>query len=212
MTRSKAAARPLAFAAVAALMAGCATTAGPAAIRSPTATPRTPAVVRATGDALRTCGKVTASTGVHRKVLTVHLNGPSVMATGQTFHGTVTVSLTPGSGQRSVALSTGSPGLPVIAQGTSIVGEWAGGVAGVGLSGVIAPGHPYQFPHDPYSTFVLLRGCATRVDPIHPDASRMLLRPGRYTLYVSIEDDGPGPNGYLLSQPHPLTITARPTH
>lgn len=212
MTRSTAAIRPPAFAATAMLLAGCAAAAGAAAGPSPKATPTAPTSVRATATALRTCGKVTSSTGVHRKVLTVRLNGPTVMATGQTFHGTVTVSLTPGSRQRSVALTTGSPALPVIAQGTAIVGAYEGGVAGVGYSGVIRPGHPYHFPPDRYATFVLLRDCPTQVDPIHPDRTRKILPPGRYTLYVSIEDDGPGPNGVLLSQPHPLTITARITH
>lgn len=211
MTWSASSSRPVAFLAAAAVLTGCAATAGAAAERSPAAVSNTPAAARAIGTALRTCGKVTASTGVHRKVLTVHLNGPTVMASGQTFHGTVTVSLTRGSTLRSVALTTGSPEPAIIARGRAIVGQWAGGVAGVGYYGVIRPGHPYEFPHDPDSTSVLLRGCAGRVDPVNPDATRKLLPPGLYTLYVYIEDDGPGPNGYLLSQPHPLTVTARPT-
>lgn len=211
------------MAAAAVLMAGCATAAttaraaGPPVAAKPAAA-TAPASGRATASAgaaagaaagLRTCGKVTGSTGVHRGQLTVRLSGPSVMATGQTFHGTVTVSLTSGSSRRAVTLMSGAPALPVITRGTAVVGQYQGGVGGVGLAGTVAVGHPFTLPFG--SGTVLLRGCPTTVDPAHPDRTRKLLPPGRYTLYVSIEDDSPGHGGNLLSQPHPITLTARPT-
>lgn len=125
------------------------------------------------------------------------------MVTGQWFHGTVTVSLTPGTGHRPVPLITGGPALAFIARGTAIVGQFEGGVVGVGHTGLISARHPYRLPE---SAGVVLRGCPSAPDFTDPDRTRKLLPPGRYTPYTYIEDDGPGPNGYLLSQPHPLTV------
>jgi len=129
------------------------------------------------------------------------------MVTGQSFRGAVTVSLTPGTGHRPVTLVTGGPALAFIARGTAIVGQFEGFGIGVGHFGLVRAHHPYRLPE---SAGVLLRGCPSTVDLSDPDRTRRLLPPGRYTLYTLIEDDGPGPNGYLLSEPHPLTVTARP--
>lgn len=197
---------PLGVAVAAVLMVGCA--AADAMPSAPGSTATTAASASAAAAGLRTCGKVTGSTGVQRKLLAVHLSGPTVLVTGQTFYGTVTVSLRPHSGRRSVTLMSGAPVLPVIARGTSIVGQYVGLVGGVGVGGVIGPHHPFRF-RGPSS--VLLRGCPAKVDPAHPDRTRKLLPPGRYTLYAYIEDDVNGDNGSLRSQPLQITVKARPT-
>lgn len=163
---------------------------------------------RSPAPVLRSCGSVAASTGVHRRLLEVRLNGPTHVVTGQVFHGGITVYRRPHTGHRAVTLTTAAPALPVIASGTRIVGQYVGLVPQVRLVGSVAPRHPYRFPGKSRAASVLLRGCPTHVTLSHPDRSRRLLPPGRYTLYVSILDQG----GYLRSDPFTLTVKPRPRH
>lgn len=163
--------------------------------------------------ALKTCGRVTSSTGILRNVLQVHLSGPSRLVTGSLFKGTVTVSLRPGVTTKKVFLSSGAPILPVVTQGTDVVGAYEGGVAGVGISAAVTAGRPYHFPAYYSSASVLLRGCPDLpINPTAPDKSRKLLPPGRYLIYAYVDDmsgSDTSKNGVLRSQPLTLTVTSK---
>ena len=167
------------------------------------------AALPAAAKSLRTCGTITPSTGIHRRLLTVKLAGPARLVTGRMFKGSITVYLRPRAARSSVRLMSGAPVLPVIARGNQIVGQYEGGVGGVGIEGTVTKKHPFRFPGPYGRADVLLRGCPKHVDPRYPDRSRKLLPPGHYTLYAYIEDDG-GKNGYLLSQPFPIVVLPRP--
>ena len=187
-------------------MAGCA-----ASSSLQTGVPGSPSPVAPTHKgSLETCGQVTPSTGQLRDVLQVRLAGPSELATGSVFHATVTVSLQPGTGRSSVFLSSGGPVLPVIARGTDVVGQYEGGVGGVGLSAAITASRPYRIPTE---SSVLLRGCPDRpVDTVDPDGSRKLLPPGHYTIYAYVADysgNDASKYGVIWSQPLNITVTAK---
>lgn len=163
-----------------------------------------------TGPALATCGQLTPSTGVLRDVLQVHLSGPTTLPTGSDFDATVTASMRPSAHQRAASLTTGAPVPLVIARGNAIVGQYAGAVAGVGLSATITPAHPFSVPAS-----VSLRGCPHRpVDLTDPDRSRKPLPPGHYTLYAYVDDlsgNDSAKYGSLRSEPFQITVTEQGT-
>jgi len=163
--------------------------------------------------ALKTCGRVTHSTGILRNVLQVHLSGPSRLVTGSLFNGTVTVSLRPGVKAKKVFLSSGAPILAVITQGTDVVGAYEGAVGGVGISATVTAGRPYHFPAYYGSASVLLRGCPDLpINPTAPDKSRKLLPPGRYLIYAYVDDmsgNDTSKYGALRSQPLTITVTTK---
>lgn len=203
--------RVCSVAAVSVLVAGCGSATTPTPAASPITAKAATAPTLSAARTLPSCGTVTGSTGAQRGLLDVRIGGPAHLVTGQVFHTTVTVFLRPHTGHTSVTLMTGGPVLPVIAQGTRIVGAYEGGVAGVGLFGTITARHPYRFVGEFGAASILLRGCPPNpVDSMHPDRGRKLLPPGRYTLYVWIEDDI-GRNGHLRSDPFTLTVEPRPS-
>lgn len=196
--------RTAASVACAVTLAGCAASAplGPAGGSSP--------AVTTVASPLRTCGRVTPSTGALRDVLDVRLSGPSRLVTGSIFHGTVTVSLRPGVNRSEVTLTSGAPVLPVIARGADVVGQYEGAVGGVGIGAAVRVDRPFRFPT---SSSVLLRGCPDRpVDGMAPDRSREPLPAGSYTIYAYVDDysgDDTSKYGVLRSQPFGVTVTAR---
>lgn len=196
--------RTAAGVACAATLAGCT-----ASAPLPVAGVSSPAVTT-TASPLKTCGQVTPSTGVLGKVLQVRLSGPSRLASGSIFHGTVTVSLRPGVNRHEVNLTSGAPILPVIARGADVVGRYEGAVGGVGIGATVRVDRPFHFPT---SSSVLLRGCPDRpIDGMAPDQSRKPLPAGPYTIYAYVDDysgNDTSKYGVLRSQPFGITVTAK---
>lgn len=187
------------------VLAGCGSTVA-GALRAPG--------ISSQSTALKTCGRVTPSTGRLRNVLQVHLSGPTRLVTGSVFKGTVTVSLRPGVKTKKVFLSSGAPILPLITRGTDVVGEYEGDIGPIGVSAIVTAGRPFRFPPSwGTSGSVLLRGCPDLpTDPEFPDKSRQLLSPGRYVLYAYIGDESgndTSKNGILRSQPLTITVTKK---
>lgn len=110
-------------------------------------------------------------------------------------------------------LSSGAPILPVITQGTDVVGAYEGAVGGVGVSATVTAGRPYHFPGSDSSASVLLRGCPNLpINPTVPDTTRKLLPAGRYVIYAYVDDmsgNDTSKYGALRSQPLTMTVTSK---
>lgn len=159
--------------------------------------------------ALPSCGRVVPSDGPQRRQLRVHLNGPNRMVAGGTFKGTVVVSLSSHAAHRTVGFLSEVPTVPVITRGGRVVGEYEGPLPGVRIRGTVSPNHPFRFPRGGLDGQVVLRGCPVQPSKGNPSGTRALLPPGRYTLYVYIEDSVGKRSGYIRSAPFQLRVLPR---
>jgi hypothetical protein len=196
---------------------------GPAASPTPQATAATsassasPAPAPAAGitetiqaGALPVCGVLPLSDGPSRTVLSVTLTGAHTAPAGSSISlGVVARSLT-GKTQR---LATGNSVDVLIMRDGKVIGRYPGASApdSVGISQV---GKPVLLSapgvYKVYSPTVLLSGCARgTISATDPDASRVPLPPGQYTL-IGVLTDNPkdGQVPVLDTQPFPLTVTA----
>jgi hypothetical protein len=160
--------------------------------------------------ALPVCGVLPHSDGPSRSLLSVTLTGVHTAAAGSSISlGVVARSLT-GETQR---LNTGNSVDVLITRNGKVIGRYPGASAPDGV-GTIPVGKPVLLSAPGairvFSPTVLLSGCARgTITSTDPDASRVPLPPGQYTL-IGVLTDNPkdGHVPVLDTQPFPLTVTA----
>ena len=205
--------RGLACTAAAAALAGCATTSGHlgAAASPSAASPAAASTATRTiaADALPVCGTLPVSNGPSRRIIQVTLTGPHTVRSGSAFSlGVVAQSLT----SATQTLMTGSSVDVLIVRAGKVVGRDADGAAPDGVGRVrvnkplvlTAPGSIRVSP-----PAVLASGCAR--GPVNldaPNATRVGLPPGRYTLIGVLTDSPRGSKVPVLDTvPFGLTVT-----
>lgn len=160
---------------------------------------REPANIATPG--LITCGSVPESDSSLGSRLSVTLEGPRRVSSGSEYKGSMRFTLTDGS---HMAAGVSPPKLFILKDG-SVVGTYTGGEADLLYTLDVSEGASKEVP-----VSEVMKGCSEgRVDPYHPNESRVDLPAGEYELVAATSVVHDDEVQALVTEPVELTIVGQ---